>query len=220
MISHKELFEAAKYGDTYIILEYILEDGNVNIRDEYDRSTLLHDAVYFMQATCAEMLINNGANINVLDTNHYTPLHRARSIECMQLLITAGADVNMKNKFGQMPLHIAIYNEFECVELLINSGAHINVTDNFWTTPLHIAAMNHDYECIEILVHSGADIHIKNSNGETCMNIGSWDNKEIIIEVQEERMQHISEIVDNVLYCNKLFDPNIISLIKQYVVIV
>ncbi|MCQ2572086.1 MAG: ankyrin repeat domain-containing protein [Alphaproteobacteria bacterium] len=45
----------------------------------------------------AKFLINSGADVNVSDKHHNTPLHTAKSADIAELLIKNGADVNAKN---------------------------------------------------------------------------------------------------------------------------
>ncbi len=60
------------------------------------------------------------------------------SLEIMQLLIDNGADVNVKDQKGKTPLHIvtAVKPSIEKMELLIDNGADVNAVDNEGKTPL------------------------------------------------------------------------------------
>ena len=54
-----------------------------------------------------------------------------------ELLIQEGADVNAKNMDGATPLHgAALFGEVETVKLLIQKGADVNVRNNQGATPL------------------------------------------------------------------------------------
>jgi ankyrin repeat protein len=74
------------------------------------------------------LLIAEGANVNMVDSYGVTPLHFAADRghkEIVQLLISKGADVNVVTKYGLTPLNLAtIVKQKDVIELLIRHGAH------------------------------------------------------------------------------------------------
>lgn len=59
----------------------------------------------------SDVLINNGANVNVADNLGITPLHMAANIDLVYLgsrLIESGAECNALCKDGKTPLTIAV----------------------------------------------------------------------------------------------------------------
>lgn len=92
-----------------------------------------------------------------------------------QILINNGADINTKDKSGNTPLHYCIYyKNYKLMKLLVNNGADVNVHDNNGRTPLHLAIASNfvkgrheiDNYC-NFLISNGADREIKDKNGET-----------------------------------------------------
>ena len=73
------------------------------------------------------LLIAEGADVNMIDTAGVTPLHFAADRghkEVVQLLISKGADVNAVTKYGITPLTSAtILKQKDVMELLIRQGA-------------------------------------------------------------------------------------------------
>ena len=64
------------------------------------------------------------------------------NIELVQLLLKNGADVNLTNQYGATPLHIIVSsNDVESLNLLLKAGSDPNVKDKvFESTPLHFLA--------------------------------------------------------------------------------
>jgi ankyrin repeat protein len=112
-----------------------------------------------------ELLIKQGAEVNLQDKYGHTPLHVAASINSpavADLLIQSGAEVNAQNEDGDAPLHYAAKNNSPTVaELLIKSGAEVNAQDKDGKTPLHWAAENNSAAVAELLIKSGAEVNAK-----------------------------------------------------------
>lgn len=108
-----------------------------------------------------ELLIEKGANVNILDAYGRSPLHLACENNnnapssssyapdenyhlhhnCMKLLLAKGADTNIRDSYGRTPLHIAAKAGcVKCIRLLLDHGARTDVLDNEGNTALHMAA--------------------------------------------------------------------------------
>ena len=77
----------------------------------YDTETALQHAISNVYKEIVELLLDNGADINVKNNNDRTPLHYA-SIEnrkemedVIQLLLSKGADINARDS-NKTPLHL------------------------------------------------------------------------------------------------------------------
>lgn len=158
------------------VAEALLARGADVNRQNYNAETALHHAVYNGHRPIVEMLLQHGANPNVLLLNprsgnwnsfNYnqgaTPLHlaayRGDSVVA-RLLIKAGASVKVTNQEGLTPLHIAAGRSYTnvCV-LLIEAGADLNATMNDGSTPLASAISNSQAETAALLVSRGADVN-------------------------------------------------------------
>jgi ankyrin repeat protein len=91
-----DLHATARAGDLDKLRKQIQQGGNVNARDEGNR-TALHWAAHEGQLACMRVLIDAGADVHATNKNNNTPLHLASSwgnTDCVKALIDAGADLN------------------------------------------------------------------------------------------------------------------------------
>ncbi len=114
-----------------------------------------------------------GADVNVKDSHHFTPLIEAVSgwhVKCVEVLVEAGADVNQCECEGGTPLMFACsHGLLECVRILIGAGADVNRYANFRKTALMNATWNGHLDCVEALLSAGADVNFVSSYGHTAV---------------------------------------------------
>jgi len=109
--------------------------------------------------------------VNAKDEDGWTPLHFAATEEIAELLINEGADVNAKNKWSGTPLQwTARGGHKEIVELLIAKGANVSAKNDEDGTPLHLPADRGHTEVVELLITAGADVNAKDDEGETPLD--------------------------------------------------
>lgn len=139
-------------------------------------SKSLHKAVVSGDLEVVESLIKKGAEVNVKNDRHCTPLHYAAEqghVIVAELLIANGANVNAKTINGDTPLFKAICgNHRDVVELLITKGADVN-TKAKWNnegTPLHEAASKGYMDIARVLIANGADVNAMDNDGHTPLH--------------------------------------------------
>jgi ankyrin repeat protein len=90
--------------------------------DMYSKHTLLHDAVIMNRDELFEFLLNQGANLDLRDSNGYTPLLKAASLgrsDMVKKLIEKGVDPRQMDPYGNTPKDKAnLYNRYELVRYL------------------------------------------------------------------------------------------------------
>jgi len=72
----------------------------------------------------AERLVVLGADVNLADSDGWTPLHYAACggyLECVQLHLTGGADVLLADRQGRTALTLAEQKTYESVASLLRS---------------------------------------------------------------------------------------------------
>lgn len=145
-----ELLMNSSQGENIQQITELIEAGaNINAVTIGQKETPLHIAVRYGHKEVAELLLNEGANINALERRKWTPLHTAvknGKMEVAELLLDRGANVNAVDNLDMTPLHFALkYNREELVRLLLDRGANLNAVDKKGRTPLSIVASD-DYK--------------------------------------------------------------------------
>ncbi|KAL7291392.1 hypothetical protein TKK_0014985 [Trichogramma kaykai] len=152
----------------------------VNAQDQLG-NTPLH---YALNASCdtnfIELLLRNGANVNLANKQGLTPLH----FTCQYLI---------QDSLRQLEIFFKVKNEFDQL-------VDFNAQDEFGNTPLHLALKSANlYEnktAIERLLKNGADANLGNEEGSTPLHIicsrKSYDDLvKLFFEVNDEIKQAI-----------------------------
>ncbi len=157
-------------------------DGGADINEKRANTTPLFMTVEFNEDPRAtELLLNNGADMNVRGQVGNAPIHRAaqnRNPEVLKVLLNAGANIDVRNNRGDTPLHWGAEfskngSSIETIKILLNAGADINARDKSGNTPLHSSALNSQNhgEWIMALLKEGADATAKNNEGKMPIDI-------------------------------------------------
>ncbi len=104
-----QLFQAILAGDLNKVKLAIKQGATVN--KDGEGWIPLDCAMFYGQFEAAELLIENGAEVNTKDSDGNSLLHLALDydrIEMVRLLIEHGADVNIQNSEGNRPLTVAL----------------------------------------------------------------------------------------------------------------
>lgn len=158
--------------DRLEIVRLLIKHGaNVNAPGVSAKSAL-HRAVARSCADIVELLLINGADINIhLDADQCTPLWCASLWEredMVRLLLKHGADVNLKcATTGSTPLDMAIRKgNMAIISSLIDTGANPNLRGEARNPPLITAILSNPprvFEIVQLLLQHGATI---NATGE------------------------------------------------------
>ena len=148
----------------------------------------------------AELLRQNGADIDVRGDRGRIPLHSAAwygDFEMVRVLLNYKADVNARTDEGWTAIHYVsqgyqgwvIPNVHQSLgdvaRLLLEQGADVNMQiSGSGRTPLHVTLDFHTVDVVRMLFEHGANVGVEDSEGRTPYQIalaeGSEGNKEII----------------------------------------
>ncbi len=155
-----EVFKICLSNNESEVLKMITSDPTcVNVQDEYSY-TPLHELCSTDLTNIAQLLIDNGANINSVNDEGITPLHIVNSLEMAELLIKNGADIDAIDNEGCSPL----------IRLAMEPSDYL---------------VDFDYiaEIMEHLLKLGAKPDFKNTFGDTALSLSAGiKNRELMIK--------------------------------------
>jgi len=159
------------------VVEMLLKaNADPNIKDYVGQETpiirtIIEKPVNMYKIT--EILLAHGADINAVDINGETALHKIceqSEFELAQYLLSKGANPNIgtkgdKNNRGRTPLHLVSQRgQDQIAKLLIQHGAIINSVVGNGRTPLHYASNMGHLAVVTLLLENGADYNAREYN--------------------------------------------------------
>ena len=146
----------------------------------------------------ATVAINSGANINLHNQRHCTPLMTAcqhQSLSVIKLFLRhKNGNVFTRDQLGDTPLIVACkLKNLDLVKLLLQYGANANDENIDKMTPLHYACGNQDVEMIKWLLRSHTQIPSDlNTNSLALIEKALKELQELMRkEIEEEKKEGI-----------------------------
>ncbi|KAL6589278.1 ankyrin repeat-containing domain protein [Neocallimastix sp. 'constans'] len=156
--------------------------ANINIKNSRNFAPL-NDMRFGITEDIFKFLINNGADINEIDDNDNSILHRTCIFKkgyFMNLILNCKkyrVNINKVNCYGNTALHELSKREdyrIEGYKVLIEKGANLNIKNNDGETPLLLLCYKqYKYNILKFFIDNGADVNIKNNKGETALILTS-----------------------------------------------
>lgn len=159
---------AARFGTgeaVEVLLEAMIKgkESAINTPDQDNHTPLYHAARWNVRhPDVVQLLLDQGAEVDVLDKDDYTPLLAAAKWNTNPLAVQAFLDLDARmvefaGVYGMMPLHYAAANNApEVVKLLLERGAKVNAWSSFGK-PLELARQfNQNPEVEELLLEYAA----------------------------------------------------------------
>ena len=165
------IVEAIKANDCNAIKSLLSQGADPN--EFINGHTPLHTSAIFGKDGIVEVLVRNGANIDIKTTTEeeYTPLHLAAHsghLPVVKVLVDLGANVDSRSHCGKTPLRLAAAEGYaDIAEYLLSKDADPNTQDLIAATPLHAAAGLNRKSVVEVLINSGADFTIPDNRMST-----------------------------------------------------
>lgn len=145
-----DVFDLAALGDADRLAALLQHDPLAAYAFSEDGFTALHFAAFLGGVGAARVLVDAGADVNVIARNamQVQPLHSAAAgnPEVALLLLDAGADANGQQQRGFTALHeAALRGNDELVDALIAHGADVSTVDDDGNTAAdHAVRAGHD----------------------------------------------------------------------------
>ena len=152
------LHVAAQRGHIGLIQLLLAKGADPTARSNYLRIPL-HLAAMFDHPDIVKLLVKhvNAPNIDVTDSNQWTPLHSACN-NChsttVRTLINLGADCHRIINTKRNCLHLSAFKGGkEVCEILLHNGCEMQAQDKDGWTPLHLAAQEGHIQTVSLLLN-------------------------------------------------------------------
>lgn len=165
-----ELAKAIQDNDKKKIHEIVANNPSlINYQEPQYGGTLLHLSILNQQFNKCKILIDNGADVNIIDYSGKTALMKSCSypnkFKITRLLVENGANVNVIDTLDVpwSPRTALVYaarvGNVECVKFLVENGADINCLTHA-SSALGESICQENYDVALYLIQQGADISI------------------------------------------------------------
>ncbi len=106
----------------------------------------------------------------------------AQQMEIAAMVMNAGADVNLMDLSGKTALHhlaagaVRVEGSAEFLKAMMDKGLQINAQDNLGETALMKAVKVRNAAMVEMLLTAGADAKLVNKAGQSALQMTKWYN--------------------------------------------
>lgn len=177
------IHDAAYHQDLKTVKEIAKKNPKaVNERDSLGR-TPLHYAAWDINYEITKYLIKRGANINALDSEGYTAIHKCFYWDSVMvvLLLKNGANITIADTNAHSLLNDVaadIWDKYskpyppseKMIKQLLDNPNDVNARGKVRQTPLHSAVYYCNYKLAKQLIEHGADVNARDTSGATPLN--------------------------------------------------
>ncbi|KAK8034653.1 ankyrin repeat-containing domain protein [Apiospora rasikravindrae] len=179
------LHRAVEKEELEVVRSMLLHVANINVRDQLSDSTPLLVAATTRSRRMVQLLLEEGADVEVTDNSRMTALHRAQSksggVQVAELLLEARPEVlDEVDSYGKTALYLACERGNEkMVQFLLESGAKPNIQGPGQCTPLMVAVevvaksaqKMQKLNIVQLLISYGAVPRMRDNMGRTAFDV-------------------------------------------------
>jgi ankyrin repeat protein len=146
-------------------MKTLIPISDLNNCEKEEGMSALYLAIAKNHIDCVRLLLDAGADINLVDHHGNTALLTAAMLtigrEILDMILGCGRsfDINAVGSKGRTAVHWAV-GEPDSVKLLVENKLHLNSLDENKASPLLLAIAHHQPKAAEILIHAGCDINM------------------------------------------------------------
>ncbi len=200
------LADAVDRNDMVSVSRLIEANEDVNQRGKY-QGTALHRAAMHGYNNIAELLIKNGAKVDVQNVGGSAALHKAAEaghVDLVELLLKNGASINLRDGEGRTPLLRATRKKrTDVVGKLLALGADAEVSSFVGESVIGLAVKNHDASTVAVLLKNGVDLMRRMENGQTVQEFALTLGGGVAAEVNAHLEQRDTELQAAILKENR-----------------
>ncbi|XP_035032939.1 CARD- and ANK-domain containing inflammasome adapter protein [Hippoglossus stenolepis] len=152
----------------------------------------LFSAVRQNQHGTVTALIDSGADVNMCDTQGYTPLLLAAELghpEVFRVLLAKQAKIDAALCDCSSALHLAVHSgSVPIVQTLLEKGLDPNITGPQDQHPLHLAALSDRSDLVGLLIKAGSQVNAVNQDGLTALHLaGQQGHADTVIQLLQNK---------------------------------
>jgi ankyrin repeat protein len=167
-----DIVNAARYGDTAKVEEFLQSGVGVNTKDDSER-TALHYAGQHGDKALVLLLLAYDADVNARD-DRATPLCLAAEMghaDIVDILLSRGADLTQFTRLHETALHLSVEcGHEEVAKILVEKGISLEEINRAFRTALHEAVVGKHENIAKFLIASGAKVNVKDQYGCTPLH--------------------------------------------------
>ncbi|XP_051232725.1 ankyrin repeat domain-containing protein 24 isoform X3 [Dicentrarchus labrax] len=171
--SDERLLQAVEQNEPDKVSALIVKKGLCPTKLDAEGKSAFHLSVSRGRLDCLEVIISQGADLNVTDGVGFTALHLAAKngqSECLKRLLQERLTVDCTDSIGRTPLHhAAVSGCLSCTETLWDFKADLDVQDGDGATPLILAAQMSRVELCVFLLGRDANANIQDNQGRSAL---------------------------------------------------
>jgi ankyrin repeat protein len=204
--------------NNYLLVGAMIDDTNINQHDT-DGLYFLHHLVSTNNTTIAKVLLEKGANPNVVTRAGETPLLQASrkgTLSMVKLLISYGANPDIYDENNDSPLlWAAYYGHLDTTIFLVENNADVYHVYKDGRDVLRWAVCGDQVEIVKYLLEYLRDIWHKDVYGFTIFNM---DTNDEIRKIINQHVKNNKLILVNYAIKNKspLMDFQLLHIINKF----